>query len=530
MNGTTWMMALLAGASLVQAQAQSTWALRFDAQGTWSGQQKMELVAAERGEYAVSPALLDRDGDFVVVARDAAGQVLYMHQVADPRRLQAEEFDPATGKIVQAKEIILSSGQFELRIPALDNVATVSIEMRQPGGMQAADATPTTAALFKREDIEGRITDTSQRMRVAKAASGTEMLHQSGPSSQRFDIVLIGDGYTAAEQAKWQADAQRVADGILADPLFNAQRSALNIRRVDVVSAQSGIDNLTTGTYVNTALGMNTGCYGMERLVCADDNLVFSTVGSVVAADGRDVIIAIGNTTRYGGSGGAIATMTMHTSAIELALHEIGHTAFKLADEYDYGTCEAGEPSEKNVTRQTARNAIKWGDLILASTPLPTAAGSVPNGTVGLFAGARYCTAGVYRPTENSRMRALGQPWHAVNERHANAVIQSYYQPDDGTTVSGTLSGTGAVANHPARYHYSTGGGTVTAYLTGPSNANFDLVLLRWNGSAWVTAASGTSATSTESLRYTASPGYYVLQVKSASGSGAYSLQYELPR
>ncbi|MFC4159853.1 M64 family metallopeptidase [Chitinimonas lacunae] len=530
MNGKMWTMALLAGAVVTQAQAQSTWALRFDAQGTWSGQ-KLELVAAERGDYAVSPELIDQDGDFKIVARDAAGRVLYMQSVADPRRLQAESFDPVTGRIVEAREIQLSSGQFELRIPARDDVASIAIEIHEPGMRAAGATTPTTAAVFRREDIEGRIADTGMRMRTAKAASSTAMLYQSGPSSQRFDIVLIGDGYTAAEQAKWQADAKRVADGLLADPLFNAHRGALNIRRVDVISAQSGIDDLTYRTYRDTALGMNIGCYGLDRLVCADDNLVYSAVGSVTPADGRDVIIAVGNTTRYGGAGGRIATMTMHASAIELALHEIGHTAFGLADEYDYGTCSAGEPSEKNATRQTARNYIKWGDLIQSTTPVPTPVGRYSNGTIGLFSGSRYCKTGVYRPTEDSRMRTLGRPWHAVNERIASAVIASHYKPDEaGTTTRGTLSGTGATATHPSPYHYTANGGEISASLTGPANADFELILLRWNGSAWVSVASSTSPTSTELIRYTANAGYYSLQVKSYSGSGAYELKYELPR
>ncbi|MFC4159854.1 M64 family metallopeptidase [Chitinimonas lacunae] len=521
MNATMWTMALLVGAAAIQVQAQSTWALQFDIQGTQGGQ-KLELVAAEHGDYAVSPTRVD--GDFTIVARDAAGRMVYARSVADPRRLQAEAFDPLTGRIVQSRAVLRPQGQFELRVPAHEDVASIAIEMRQPG-LQT-----TTLRQYRREEIERSIVHTLQRPQSNRNVSGTAMLHQSGPPSRRFDIILIGDGYTAAEQAKWQADAQRVADGVLADSLFDATRSAVNIRRVDVVSAESGIDDLVEGTYRDTALGMNMGCYNIDRLVCADDELVFKAVGAVTPADGRDLIVAIANTTRYGGAGGAIATMTMHTSAIELALHEIGHTSFGLADEYDYGTCEPGEPAEPNTTRQTALDTIKWGDLIQSSMPMPTPTGAYANGTIGLFTGARYCKSDVYRPTEDSRMRTLGRPWHLVNERHANAVIASYYQPGDSTTVRSTLAGPGAIAYHPARYHYSTAGGVASAYLSGPSNANFELALLRWNGRAWITVASSTSPTSTESIHHTASRGYYVLQVKSLSGSGPYELNYELPR
>ena len=30
--------------------------------------------------------------------------------------------------------------------------------------------------------------------------------------------VFVGDGYTAVEMSKWQADAQKVINGFLADP------------------------------------------------------------------------------------------------------------------------------------------------------------------------------------------------------------------------------------------------------------------------------------------------------------------------
>lgn len=527
-------------------QKPSSWMLRFDAKAASEGQ-GLVLVAAESGHFSVSPDLLGRAGDFRIIARDAAGRVLYTRAVADPRRLKAETFDPHTGQIIDAREVQLSTGQFELRVPASEAVASISIEKQEPDTRRAGAKVTTSASVLQRQDIEARIADTRTRREKLSAesgdttmqsVSGSAMLYQSGPSSQRFDIVLVGDGYTAAEQSKWRSDARRVADGLLADPLFHAQRGALNIRRVDVISAQSGIDDLPYGVYRNTALGMSIGCYGLGHLVCVDDNLAYNAVGSVAPADGRDVIIAVANTTSYGGAGGRIATMTMHASAIELALHEIGHTAFGLADEYEVGTCTYGEPAEGNVTAQTSRNYIKWRDLIASATPVPTPPGYYANGTVGLFAGARYCTSGVYRPTENSRMRTLGQPWHAVNERLANAVIARYYVPGNGgggggdgsgTTVQGSLSGAGVSANHPSPYHYSASGGTINASLTGPANADFELFLLRWNGSAWVTVASSTSATSTESIRYTASAGYYRLQVKSYSGSGAYTLTYSLP-
>jgi aqualysin 1 len=99
--------------------------------------------------------------------------------------------------------------------------------------------------------------------------------------------------------------------------------------------------------------------------------------------------------------------------------------------------------------------------------------------------------------------------------------------PPSGTTYTytGTLSGTGAAQIHPnGTYYQSTVSGAHTGNLSGPSNADFDLRLYRWNGSSWVVAASSLGSTSTESITYNGAAGYYYWRVNSYSGSGSYTL------
>src|SRR6516165_2206557 len=48
------------------------------------------------------------------------------------------------------------------------------------------------------------------------------------------------------------------------------------------------------------------------------------------------MIMVIVNSQVYGGSGGGVATFSLAAGANEIALHEMGHTAFGFADEYDY--------------------------------------------------------------------------------------------------------------------------------------------------------------------------------------------------
>ena len=48
------------------------------------------------------------------------------------------------------------------------------------------------------------------------------------------------------------------------------------------------------------------------------------------------VAIVVVNSTVYGGSGGSVGTYSLAGGATEIAIHEMGHTAFGLADEYPY--------------------------------------------------------------------------------------------------------------------------------------------------------------------------------------------------
>lgn len=498
-------------------------------------------VHAEVGQFAVTPVVAGRaDGPhWRVVAKNAQGAVL--HEVAVPNRQQrhVEVFNPKNGAIDLAQTVKQASGTFEVSLPFDQRVASVEVLSPQPsGGVRSAAASaasaPASLARFDRAALE-RIAGTSkmaraQGMVTAMAAPSATTIIETGPSNARMDYVFVGDGYTAAEMGKWQADAKKVIDGFMADPLFAANRANLNVRRVDVASNQSGVDEPDRGIYRDTAMDGNFYCYNIERLLCVNETKVYNLVGSVLSPDKRDVIVVISNSTRYGGSGGSVATLSMHASSTEVALHEIGHTAFAMADEYEYGTCStSSEPREGNVSLNRNRT-VKWGSQIAAATAVPTPLGTYPNGTVGTFQGGQYCTSGKYRPTENSRMRTLGYPWHAVNERLAKAVFAKFAPGTGGMTQTGTLSN-GSVAYAPSASpgYLTTGAGTISVQLTGASGTDFDLSLYKSQNGAWVKVATSNGPSSVESINYAAAAGYYYIEVKSYSGSGAYTLKYSAP-
>ncbi|MGH8793500.1 MAG: S1 family peptidase [Stackebrandtia sp.] len=94
---------------------------------------------------------------------------------------------------------------------------------------------------------------------------------------------------------------------------------------------------------------------------------------------------------------------------------------------------------------------------------------------------------------------------------------------------AGSLSGTGGYSYEPDGDYYYAGAGAHVGCLSGPSGADFDLYLWRWNGSSWQSVASSESPTSEEEISYNGSAGYYVWRVESYSGSGSYEFGLTRP-
>ncbi len=277
---------------------------------------------------------------------------------------------------------------------------------------------------------------------------GTTKIVDNGPDAERFNLVLVAEGYQTNEMAQFAADAQQFANTLFATPPFDDLRCAFNIHRVDVTSTDSGADDpvacggtgATPATYFDASY-----CNGnIRRLLLVDGASVQTVVTGQVPAWHQ--ILVIVNSTIWGGAGGTIATTSTSGGWENIAIHEMGHATFGLADEYEYwagcGTdttqdnYTGAEPSEPNVTIDTNRTTIKWGALIDAATPLPTTSNAdctqcdpQPNplaaGTVGAFEGGRYFHCGIFRPEFSCMMRNL-TPFCAVCHRRIRQVMNPF--------------------------------------------------------------------------------------------------------
>ena len=78
---------------------------------------------------------------------------------------------------------------------------------------------------------------------AAPAISQTKnTLLRSGPSNQKLDVVIIGDGFTSAEQDDYNDYVRdRIMDQAFSNDIFAEIRNAFNIHRVNAISNDSDV-------------------------------------------------------------------------------------------------------------------------------------------------------------------------------------------------------------------------------------------------------------------------------------------------
>ncbi|MGW1768760.1 M64 family metallopeptidase [Streptomyces sp. NPDC002073] len=320
--------------------------------------------------------------------------------------------------------------------PPLAGRGGVTVEIPGPESGTVAGSGHTEVPADGRARPSGALTS-------AEAAADGEVarLAGDGRTADRLDIVVVGDGYTAAQLGRFRADAKAKWEELAAVEPYATYRNLFNVWTVDAVSNQSGVSgDPEAGTVRDTALGSYFWCDGIERLLCVDQAKVDRYVAKAPEAD---LVLVLSNSTKYGGAGYNEPSKTLGYEGIstasagneksgQVAIHETGHSLGKLADEYfypgypGYEQYTGAEPADSNISTLTAADLAsrraKWHRWLGATSP--------DGGKVGAYEGGGYFVKGLYRPTDNSLMRILGKPFNlpgvesmiAGFHRHANPV------------------------------------------------------------------------------------------------------------
>jgi hypothetical protein len=200
----------------------------------------------------------------------------------------------------------------------------------------------------------------------------------NGPSPQKVDLLILGDGYTGAQLEKFQADARRLSAHLFTVSPFKERAKDFNVWALPVPAPESGISRPSEDTYRWSPLGTRYDIFGNERYVLTPDNRALRELAQYAPYEFIEILV---NSETYGGGGifGWYSTAAAGSEWAErLFVHEFGHHFAALADEYytspvTYQTGESRpEPWEPNVTALHDPKQLKWRSLVSANTPLPT--------------------------------------------------------------------------------------------------------------------------------------------------------------
>jgi hypothetical protein len=204
-------------------------------------------------------------------------------------------------------------------------------------------------------------------------------LHVSGDPAEKLDLLILGDGYTAAERPKFERDARRLADVLFATSPFKERARDINVWGLAPAAPESGVSRPSQGIHRRSPLGTTYDAFDSERYILTFENRAFR---DIAANAPYDVVEILTNTETYGGGGIFNLFSTAAASnlwAPYLFIHEFGHHLAGLADEYytsDVAYLPATdriEPWEPNVTALLDPAAVKWNALVAPGTALPTA-------------------------------------------------------------------------------------------------------------------------------------------------------------
>ena len=250
-----------------------------------------------------------------------------------------------------------------------------------------APAGKTTVVLYKRNGEQGydevwRYAIDPASIFIDRSAPPRQtpiQVENHGDPRTKVDVLLIGDGYTAAEcRTKFRNDTQRLAKGLFALEPFTSRRDDFNIWGLCPPAEQSGVSRPSTGVYRRTPVGTSYDAFGSERYILTYDN---RALRDVAAWAPYEYITILSNNDIYGGGGlyRVYSTLAVDNGFADyLFVHEFAHHFAGLADEY-YTSPVAYEPPARivepwpaNVTAQADRSRVKWRDLIEPATPVPT--------------------------------------------------------------------------------------------------------------------------------------------------------------
>jgi len=273
-------------------------------------------------------------------------------------------------------------GEWQTTPEAAEQMGTFHESIRFPWPLK-----PVTI-IIKKRDAENKFkqiwtVDVDPSVRAVNPAdkiqtNKIDVIVENGPSHEKLDLVILGDGYSAKEMEKFRSDAKRLSAALLDSEPFKTRSNDINIRAIETPANESGVNKPHHGVFKRTPLSVSYSSFDSERYALSYDNKTLRDIASAVPYEFMVILV---NERTYGGGGifNLFTTVSVDNKYAEyIMVHELGHGLAALADEY-YTSSVAYEipeiklePWETNVTALFDKNNLKWKDLVDKETPIPS--------------------------------------------------------------------------------------------------------------------------------------------------------------
>jgi hypothetical protein len=363
-NTTTMLILFLSGAGSALAATTPTATMRLDyfhTGGPGAEVFSVDRVVIEPLPWPGHPAKLI----------DTTGSGTYRFEVRSP-----------DGDLLYSRGFGSIYGEWILTEEARNTHRTFSESVRFP-----APASPVDVVIYDRDPKNAfrevwRTRIDPDGMFVDRATPPRQTLievEKHGEPRDKVDLLLLGDGYTAAQCAeKFPADAKRMAAALFRHEPFAGRREDFNVWGLCPASQAAGVSRPSTGIHMHTPVGASYDAFGSERYVLTFENRRWRDIAAWAPYEAVEILV---NAETYGGGGifNLYSTVAVDNDwADYLFVHEFGHHFAALADEYytspvEYlPPAEIIEPWEHNVTALLEPEQLKWRELVDPATPVPT--------------------------------------------------------------------------------------------------------------------------------------------------------------
>lgn len=242
---------------------------------------------------------------------------------------------------------------------------------------------------------------------VDPASLRLKTIQNSGPPAQKYDIVFLGDGFLAKEQAQYDAKVRSCLSILWSVSPFRELKGHFNVHQIYADAAPSSGYDSRGKRRADYPFGSTYTSDGSDMVVLENQADAHKAAALAPGADALIVITALPGRSHAGG----LVLIADDQSALP---HELGHLIGHLGDEYssrsklvdrDNHPLPNGDLSYPNLQLEATidvsspaslAKTAKWAHFLA----LPDA-----DPIVSAYQGGYYREVGVYRPSYSCLMR-----------------------------------------------------------------------------------------------------------------------------